>query len=75
MCEIIASPPNFEQFIRRPNIWRNYFQYLCELSLSLCSKGVDHTQNRPLIHAPACLYCGKAVLGSKGKGRNGRGSR
>lgn len=66
MCEIIVSPPNFEQFIRRLNIWKNYFPYLCELSLSLCFEGVDHTHNRPLIHVPACLYCGEAVLGRGG---------
>lgn len=69
MCEIIVFPPNL--FKRHLNIWGEALE--CELSRPLASKDVDHTHNGPLIHLPACLYCGKSMPGSKGKRRNGRG--
>lgn len=60
MSEITASPPNFEKFMKLPNIWNFYSSYLCELRLPLCSEGVDQTHNRPLFHVATCLHCGQA---------------
>lgn len=75
MCEIIASPPKFEVYGMSKYLEKKYFPYLCEVCFHCVVEGVDQTHKRPLIHAAVCLHCGEAVLGSKGKEKNGRGSR
>lgn len=74
---VINCSPNCEQFIRHLNIWKKkYLAYLCELCLSLCYKGVEHTHNRPPIHVPFGVYIMKRPCWeAEREGRNNVGSR